>query len=415
VTGQGATDRQLQAPWLDDGGVPRLLALLDTGGEQARVIGGAVRNALLDVPVNEIDIATTAAPDEVVRRVTAAGFKAVPTGIEHGTITVVIESAPFEVTTLRQDVETYGRHARVAFGRDWNADARRRDFTINALSVARDGTVHDYVGGLADLAQRRVRFIGEAAKRIAEDYLRILRFFRFHAAYGEGELDADGLAACIAARAGLAQLSRERVRMEIVKLLVAPRAAGVLQTMADAGLLGTLLAGVPNGADLAAMIAIEHALGLQPDAMRRLAALAVLVAEDAERLADKLRLSNAEHARLVAMAEGWRRVSPALGEHRQRVLLYRLGPGLFVDQVLLAWARSGTRPGDRDWAALATLPRRWTAPAFPIKAADLMALGVEKGPRLGAALAAAEKAWIAAGFPSAKRDLETIAEAAAKG
>lgn len=411
---QGATERRLQTAWLKNGGLPRLLAALDRDGEEARAVGGAVRNALLGLPAHEIDVATTAVPDEVARRVTAAGFKAVPTGIAHGTVTVVIDSVPFEVTTLRRDVETYGRHATVAFGRDWKIDAERRDFTINALSVSRDGTVFDYVGGLADLAKRRVRFIGEPKTRIEEDYLRILRFFRFHAAYGEGAIDAAGLRACIAARAGLDRLSRERVRMEVAKLLVAPRAADALEAMADAGLLGMLLGGVPNGASFSAMAEREVALSLQPDPMRRLAALAVLVTEDAERLGEKLRLSNAEQAQLVGMAEGWWRMSPALGEHRSQALLYRLGAGTFVDQALLGWSRSGASVADKGWRALAMLPQRWTPPQFPIKAADLMARGVEKGPKLGAALEAAEKAWIAAGFPSEKRDIDAIAEAAAR-
>lgn len=410
----GATERKLQTAWLKDGGLPNLLAVLDRDGEEARAVGGAVRNALLGMPVGEIDVATTAVPDEVAKRVTAAGFKAVPTGIEHGTVTVVIDSVPFEVTTLRRDVETYGRHAKVAFGRDWKTDAERRDFTINALSVARDGAVYDYVGGLADLKKRQVRFIGEPKKRIEEDYLRVLRFFRFHAAYGEGALDADGLRACIAARGDLDQLSRERVRMELVKLLLAPRAAGVLEAMADAGLLGPLLAGVPNGVHFSAMVAIEHATSLQPNAMRRLGALAVLVEEDAERLSEKLRLSNAERERLLSMAQAWwRRIVPA-GDKLAKPWLYRLGPDQFVDRVLLAWARWGAPPDDAEWRKLATLPQRWTPPQFPIKAADLMARGVEKGPKLGAALKAAEKAWIAADFPSAKSELDAIAESAAK-
>jgi len=191
------------AAWLNQGEVTRLLALLDREGEAARVVGGAVRNALMRIPVGEIDVATTAVPDEVIRRVAVAGFKAVPTGIEHGTVTVVIDSKPFEVTTLRQDVETFGRKARVVFGRDWKLDAERRDFTINALSAAADGKVYDYVGGLADIAMRRVRFIGEPDKRIAEDFLRILRFFRFHAHFGDGAPDPAGLLACIRARADL--------------------------------------------------------------------------------------------------------------------------------------------------------------------------------------------------------------------
>jgi poly(A) polymerase len=412
---QGRTDRCLEADWLTHGALPRLLDVLDRDGEEARVVGGAVRNALLGISVHEVDVATTATPDAVTRRVTAAGFKAVPTGIDHGTITVVIDSAPFEVTTLRQDVETYGRHAKVAFGRDWMADAKRRDFTINALSASRDGTVHDYVGGLADLAARKVRFIGDAGKRIDEDYLRILRFFRFYAMYGEGELDADGLHACIAARGGLDQLSRERVRMELLKLLVAPRAAPVLDAMADAGLLGPLLAGVPNVAQFAAMTEIEVALSLPPEAMRRLAALAVMVTEDAERLADRLRLSNAEQERLRSMAQGWwRRIVPA-GDRLARPWLYRLGPDYFTDRVLLAWTRWSAPANAADWRALATLPQRWTAPVFPIKAADLMARGVERGPALGDALDKAETAWIAADFPSAKAEIDAIAEASAKG
>ena len=176
--------RRVDAEWLKQAPLRDLLAALDRAGEEARVVGGAVRNALLGEPVGEIDVATTALPEEVIRRVEAAGL-AVPTGIEHGTVTVVAAGRPFEVTTLREDVETFGRHAKVAFGRDWKRDAERRDFTMNALSAEGDGAVHDYAGGLADIAARRVRFIGDADKRIAEDYLRILRFFRFHAAYGE--------------------------------------------------------------------------------------------------------------------------------------------------------------------------------------------------------------------------------------
>jgi tRNA nucleotidyltransferase/poly(A) polymerase len=406
--------RRLDAKWLREGALPRLLEVLDHGGEEARAVGGAVRNALLGMPVHEIDIATTAQPQEVVKRVTAAGFRPVPTGIEHGTVTVVIDGAPFEVTTLRTDIETYGRHARVAFGRDWKVDAERRDFTINAFSASRDGMVHDYVDGFPDLEARRIRFIGDARKRIEEDYLRVLRFFRFHAAYGRGALDAEGLHACIEARGGLEQLSRERVRMEIVKLLAAPGASAVLQAMTDAGILGPLIAGVPNGVHFTAMAAAETALALPADAMRRLAALAVLVAEDAERLSQRLRLSNAEYARLAAMAEGWRKMSPALSELQQRALLYRLGAEIFTDQALLGFARSGAKPEDPDWHRLATLPQRWQPPTFPIKAADLMTRGVEKGPRLGAALNAAETAWIAAGFPADPKDIARIADAAAR-
>ncbi|HET9717236.1 MAG TPA: CCA tRNA nucleotidyltransferase [Pseudolabrys sp.] len=410
VTGRKLAD----ADWLATGGLPRLLAVLDRDGEEARVVGGAVRNALLGMPIAEIDVATTALPEVVVRRVTDAGFKSVPTGIEHGTVTVVIDKHPFEVTTLRKDVETYGRHAKVEFGRDWKADAERRDFTINALSATRDGTVYDYTGGLEDLERRRVRFIGDASKRIAEDYLRILRFFRFHAAYGSGPLDPEGLAACIAGRHGLEQLSRERVRAELMKLLAAPLAAPTLHAMADAGLLLRVLGGVPYLADLEKMCALEAALRFEPDPVRRLAALGVAIFEDAERLWQKLRLTNGEHERLVSMAEGWRRISSSLGENAARALLYRLGPEQFIDHVLLGWARSQALADDSDWRRLVTLPQRWTAPQFPLKAADFMKRGVPQGPALGAALAAAERAWIAAGFPADKNTVARIAEEAAK-
>jgi poly(A) polymerase len=412
----GRTDRKLaDAAWLTSGPLPRLLGVLDRDGEEARVVGGAVRNALLGLSADEIDVATTAVPDDVVRRVQAAGFKAVPTGIEHGTVTVVSDKIPFEVTTLRRDVETYGRHAKVAFGRDWKADAERRDFTINAFSARADGTVYDYVGGLADLAARRVRFIGDPQQRIEEDYLRILRFFRFHAAYGTSDHpDRDGLEACIAGRDGLDQLSRERVRMELMKLVVAPHAVPTLIAMTDAGLTLHVLGGVSYLASFENTAKVEAAVGASPDPVRRLGALGVWVTEDAERLWQKLRLTNGEHERLASMAEGWRRVSPDLNEQAQRALLYRLGPLHFTDHALLAWARSDATAHDTAWHDLAGLPQRWTAPALPLKAADLMARGIEKGPALGAAMRAAEDAWIAAGFPEDQAALAAIAAAVIK-
>jgi poly(A) polymerase len=404
---------RLDLDWLREGELARILALLDGDGEQARVVGGAVRNALLHEPLGDIDIATTARPEEVVRRVEAAGFKAVPTGIEHGTITVVADSHPFEVTTLREDIETYGRHARVVFGRDWRRDAERRDFTMNALFLSRDGSVHDYVGGLADIADRRVRFIGDAATRIAEDYLRILRFFRFHAAYGHGGLpDAQGLHACIVARAGLETLSRERVRMEMLKLMLARHAVPTLAVMAETGLIEMVLGGVPQLASLSNLIKLEALLSLPADPARRLGALGVLVTEDAERLRERLRLTNAESERLASMGEAWWRIVAGMSEQAARALLYRLRPENYLDRVLLAWSRAPEGAADPHWHALATLPQRWNAPTFPLKAADFMARGVEKGPRLGAAMRAAEEAWIAAGFPMERAALARIVDAA---
>jgi poly(A) polymerase len=404
---------QGDAAFLLRGPVARLLAALDRDGEEARIVGGAVRNALLHITVHEIDVATTAVPDEVLRRIGAAGWKAVPTGLEHGTITVLIEGTPFEVTTLRRDVETYGRRAKVVFGRDWVADAERRDFTINALSLSQDGTVHDYVGGLADLALRRVRFIGDPAQRIAEDTLRILRFFRFHAWYGAGAPDADGLEACIRGRAGIETLSRERVRTELLKLLLAPRAAPTLAIMGETGVLGSVLGGVALLASFENMVKIEAAMRLDADAIRRLGALGVAVREDGERLAQTLRLSNAETERLIAL-DGWWRATPAAGEKSARVLLYRLGQQHFSDQVLVAWSRSRAGVADFAWRGLACLPETWTAPAFALKAADFIRRGIAAGPALGAALRVAEEAWIAADFPTDRAAVELIADQAAR-
>ena len=343
-----------EAPWLKAGPVARLLALLNRDGEEARVVGGAVRNALLRLQVGEIDVATTALPEEIVRRIEAAGGKAIPTGIEHGTVTAVIDQHAVEITTLRKDVETFGRKARVVFGRDWKADAERRDFTINSLSATADGLVHDYVGGLADIAARRVRFIGEPQQRIEEDYLRILRFFRFHAHFGEGAPDAAGVHACIVARSGLDSLSRERVRMELLKLLVAARATPTLVVMAECGLLGMVLGGVAYLASFENMIKVEAALGAETDAIRRLGALGLWVAEDAERLAQRLRLSKAESERLSALDQWWR-VAAKSDPQAGRALLYRFGPHSFTDRVIARLGALGSRRGRQELARLCDL------------------------------------------------------------
>lgn len=400
------------AEWLREGALARLLVVLDRDGEEARVVGGAVRNALLGEPIGDIDVATTALPDEVIRRAQAQGFKSVPTGIDHGTVTVVIDGRPFEVTTLREDVETFGRKARVSFGRDWKKDAERRDFTINALSVTRDGTVHDYTGGLADLDKRRIRFIGDPAARITEDYLRILRFFRFHAHYGEGLPDHAGLAACISARGGLATLSRERVRMELLKLLLGRHAVPVLAVMSECGLLISVLGGVAQLASFSNLTKIEHAVGIHPDAVRRLGTLAVFVPDDAQRLSEKLRLSNAETERLASMGDHWRALTPEPSGKSARAILYRLGPERFTDRLLLAWSRSQAGITDPNWRALLELPQHWIIPVFPLKAGEFMRRGIEKGPALGAALVAAQDAWIAADFPADEKALAAIMDRA---
>jgi tRNA nucleotidyltransferase/poly(A) polymerase len=274
--------------------------------------------------------------------------------------------------------------------------------------------VHDYVGGLADLDAGRVRFIGDPARRIAEDYLRILRFFRFQASYAQGPPDGEGLHACIVARDGLRSLSRERVRAELMKLLVAPFALPTLEVMAEAGFAEQLLGGVALLASFANMIKVEATSGFAPDAVRRLGALGVSIEEDAERLREKLRLFNSEYERLACIADRWWRLSPVLVEAGARVLLYRLGPVRYLDRVLIAWTRAPQGVADAAWAALATLPARWSAPRFPLKSADLIARGVPRGRALGAAMRDGEEAWITAGFPQDEIALDRIANDAAR-
>jgi poly(A) polymerase len=400
---------RLDAPWLKSGPAARVLGLLDGDGEEARVVGGAVRNALMNRPIGDIDIATTASPADVIRRAKAANIKSVPTGIDHGTVTLVVEGQPFEVTTLREDIETFGRKAKVAFGRDWSRDAERRDFTINGLSVDAMGVVHDHVGGLDDIHAKRVRFIGDPGLRIAEDYLRILRFFRIYAAYGAGDIDRAGYLACIGGREGLASLSAERVRMEMLKLMVAPGASGAVLAMRDGGLLLPIFGGVAYTGPFMEMIAAEHVLGLEPDAVRRLGALAVAVTEDAKRLATRLRLSNSEAKRLDSMGHRWWRLA-GMDEAIARRRLYRLGADRYRDRLMLAWARAGGNADSHFWRELALLPTRWSAPKFPLKAADFTARGIAEGPALGHVLTLAEDAWLAANFPLDPPSIDAIAD-----
>ncbi len=396
----------------------RALAMLNGDGEETRVVGGAVRNAWLDEPVADVDLATTATPDEVTRRARAAGAKVVPTGYEHGTVTVIIDGRPFEVTTLREDVETDGRRAVVRFGRDFAADARRRDFTVNALFLDVHGAVHDDVNGLADLAVRRVRFIGEARQRIREDYLRILRLFRFHAAYGAGEIDGEAFAAAVAERAGLATLSRERVRSEVLKLLVARRAGEAARVFSESGLLGPLLGGVPMPGRLARLIEIENARGVAPDPIRRLAALAMLVAEDAARLRDSLRLSNAEGDRLAKAAEAlaeWhgRATPPAAGALREA--LFHHGRVACLDALALAQAEARAAPDAPEWLSAWRFLSDTPEPRLPFGGADLLKRGVPAGRAMGDMLKRLQAAWIRAGFPSDPRDLARLLDEASTG
>lgn len=397
--------------------VARLFDALDAAGGETRVVGGAVRNALLGEEPHDVDFATTLTPPEVTKAARDAGLRALPTGAEHGTITVIVDRAPFEVTTLREDVETDGRRAKVRFGADFEKDALRRDFTINALSLSRDGKLHDYAGGEADLAARRVRFIGDAKTRISEDYLRILRFFRFHARFGAGEMDAQGLSAAIALREGLTRLSRERIRTEILKTLVAAGAVDCVRIMSQSGIWETFLKiGYP--ARLERLALIERERCASPDALMRLAAAAVLTIEDAERVADSLRLSNAERLRLREAAAALSSIvalDHTPREHELLQLLFLKGREATRDAVTLALAESADSLKDAEWRAAAAFAEKAPAPSFPVNGGDLMTRGVPPGRALGAALKAFQANWIRAGFPKDPAALARLLDEAANG
>jgi tRNA nucleotidyltransferase/poly(A) polymerase len=383
------------APWLTARAVQAIFAAIGREGDEVRIVGGAVRNALLDMAVVDVDFATTATPDVVAARSDAAGFKVVPTGLDHGTLTIVAEGRGYEVTTLREDIETDGRRAVVRFGRDWLADARRRDFTVNALSVDRNGTVFDPLGGYDDVIGRRIRFIGEADRRIAEDRLRILRFFRFHAQYGRGALDRDGLSASIRARNGLRDLSAERVGQEMRRLVVAEGAVDTLSATQDAGILPIVLGGVGYVAALRRLQAFETALGLAASVPLRLAAIGCRIVEDALRLTERLRLSNSERDRMEAATRSIDEFLRRPDARAARQALYRIGDAnIYRDAVALAFAWSGDAAEDAYWRELFTLPERWTAPSFPLGGRDVVGGTTIRGPQVGTLLKAIEAWWI---------------------
>lgn len=395
------------AQWLEEPAVQKLLSVLSEGGEQARIAGGAVRNALMGEPVTDIDIATTTVPDETARRAEAAGFKAVPTGYEHGTITVVADGHAIEVTTLRADVKTHGRHATVAFGRDWHADAERRDFTINALYAEADGTVVDPVGGLADLESRNLRFIGKAETRIREDYLRILRFFRFFAWYGSGRPDAEGLKACARLKDGLSGLSAERVWAELKRLFAAPDPCRALLWMRQTGVLTAVLPESEKwGIDaLPGLVDSEVAMGWSADPLLRLAAIVPPEADRVAKMAERLKLSRAEAARLKRWSET---PTPAADLSRLAFtkLLYRADVEAVEDRLKLALAAARMRAKQDDaalheaggYAKLLKALAAWEKPAFPLSGKDLLARGLRPGRALGELLARLETEWVESGF-----------------
>lgn len=383
------------AAWLTAPASVAILEALAGDGAETRFVGGAVRDALAGRPVADVDLATTLQPTETQDRLRRAGLKPVPTGLAHGTVTAVVDGHGYEVTTLRRDVATDGRHAEVVFTDDWRADAARRDFTINAMSADASGRVYDYFGGRADLAAGVVRFVGAASERVHEDYLRILRFFRFQAWYGAGAIDAEGLAACRDGAAGLGRVSAERARVELLRLLAAPDPRAVLAAMAETGVLAVLLGGPPASID--DLIRAEVASGRPPDPILRLAALSP---ESGTSLGEKLRLSRSESQALDNLRPPW----TGLGDDPAgwRKALHRMGPETFRRRALLA-AAAAERPADLP-AQLAAAAA-WRTRRLPIKGRDLIKAGLTRGPSVGAMLAELEDYWIDRDFAPSREDL----------
>jgi poly(A) polymerase len=372
-------------------------ALAIDGGD-ARFVGGVVRNALMRRPVTDIDIATPLAPDEVTRRLQAAGLGAVPTGIEHGTVTAVAKGKAFEITTLRRDVTTDGRRATVAFTTNWKEDAARRDFTINALYAAPNGAVFDYFGGLADLEAGHVRFVGDPVTRIREDCLRILRLFRFHAWYGRGEIDSDALRAVSAEKNGIARLSGERIQKELLKLLDAENPAPVLRIMAASGILAEIFPGEVNLPRLERLVEIDRANFFAADALLRLCPMLPDDASFADAVADRLKLSNADRERLLDLAGAKEKIVSYLSIREVRKLLYRIGPQRFKDRARLRWAEDPKQSNAMQWRALIALADAWQRPLFPLSGRDVMNAGVLEGPLVGRILSEIEEWWIESDF-----------------
>lgn len=400
------------ADWLNTASIQRVFKAIEVDGDSARVVGGAVRNTLLGETVADIDIATTATPDVVITRAKAAGIKAVPTGIDHGTVTLVSSGVPFEVTTLREDIETFGRHASVKFGRDWTADAERRDFTMNALYVDSSGAIHDPTGsGYEDCLARHVRFIGDPDARIREDYLRILRLFRFHAQYGVGPMDGDGLSAVLKCRDGLRQLSAERVGHEIRRVLPAPGSSVVVEAMADTGIIEIAFGGVVRVEDFQHLRLLADIAPEADEPAIGLTVLACYIDEDVSRLDEHLRLSNAEVTRMRRALKANGSLRPGVSRHELRERLYRLGRESAVDGVLVAWSRDEVGPDAQDWRDLLSAAREIEIPEFPLKGRDLVALGIPKGPKIGETMRALEVRWIASDFCESRESLLAVVKA----
>ncbi len=383
--------------WMRDARTQSVMRALTREGGEARFVGGAVRNALIGAPVSDVDIATPLVPEEVVRRLQAAGLNAVPTGIEHGTVTAIADKTPYEVTTLRRDVSTDGRRAVVAFTTDWKEDASRRDFTMNALYADGTGRVFDYFNGMEDLRAGRVRFIGDAKARIREDYLRILRLFRFSAWYGKGKIDSEALASCAAEKAGIRNLSGERIQKEVLRLLAANDPLPAFAAMEGGGILNEI---IPHAAvdRLRSLAAIERAHEFPPDALLRLAAL-MPDPHEASATAKRLRLSNSARDRMLAAVEG----QSNLDVSAPSASLYRMGASGFRDAVMLRWVRDAANGAK--WRELESLSRVWTPPRFPLDGADVKACGISEGPDVGRLLETLEHEWIAEDFKPGREEL----------
>ena len=377
---------------------PETVAVMAALGD-ARFVGGAVRNALLGAPVADIDIAVPMPPAQAAARLAAKGIKVVETGIEHGTITAVVGHQTFEITSLRRDMETDGRHAKVIFTDDWAADAARRDFTINALYAAAGGEIFDYATGVEDLIAGRVRFMGEARARIAEDYLRVLRLFRFHAWYGKGEIDAEGLRAAAEAKDKLKSLSAERIAKELLRLLEAGQPAPVLRMMAATGILSQVLPGALQLPRLERLTQLDADNLFARDAVLRLAALLPDGEQAAADAADALKLSNAQRLRLE-QALGGDKIAAQLSAREARRLLYRLGAARFRDKVMLQWAGAPQAAGA--WRMLLQMAENWQRPRFALTGRDVMQAGVAEGPEVGRLLALVEDWWVDGDFAASE-------------
>lgn len=400
------------AAWLDWPECRSVMAALHDGAEAgtvARFVGGAVRDGLIGREVRDVDIATSLTPDMAAVKLVARGLKVVPTGIDHGTITAIAGDRSFEITTLRRDVETDGRRATVAFSTDWREDAARRDFTMNAIYADPDGSLYDPFDGHADLAAGLVRFIGDPLARIAEDALRILRFFRFHAWYGRdegaGAMDADGLAACSRSVAQLSILSAERLRDEIMRLLAAPDPGPTLRVMAKAGVLRAVLPEAVLIDRLDALVALERSLKIN-DPLRRLAAL---LPDGAGDLGARLKLPKRDQLRLAEIILPRDEIAPGKGNapfnRRMRALHYRVGRDAFMDHILLNWAGRAVAARDKNWRAFLKAAEVWPRPEFPLRGRDALALGLKAGPQVGDMLSELELWWIARDFRPSRGDL----------